>query len=51
MDIQIHGMHYSLISYCLGNCHITEIAMPESGETIARSISNFSSVQSEWDAI
>ena len=51
MNIQIEGTHYSLISYCLGKCHITEIGVPESGETIARGISEFSSVQSEKEAI
>ncbi len=50
MDIQIQGIHCSLVSYFLGNCYITEIALPESGETIARGISSFSSVQSERDA-
>ena len=51
MNIEINGARYTLNSYCLGNCHITEIALPESGETIARGISKWSSIESETDAI
>lgn len=51
MNIEILGKEYMLIAYCLGHCHITEVVLPESGETIARSISNSSSINSKLDAI
>ena len=51
MDIRIKGTSCTLTSYRVGGCYVTEIALPESGETIARGISNFSSVQSEKEAI
>ena len=51
MDIQIKGTRCTLTSYCLSNCHVTEIAFPESGETIAHGISKSSSVHSERDAM
>jgi hypothetical protein len=51
MDIEIRDRQYTVHSYCLGNCHIAEIAAPISGELIARAISELSSAEAERDAI
>jgi len=51
MDIEIQHRQYTVHSYCFGNCHITEIAAPISGEMIARAISRLSSAEAEKDAI
>lgn len=50
MEILLEGQHYKIISYCLGNCYLTEIESQESGDTIARGISD-SATQSEWKAV
>lgn len=50
MEILLEGQHYKIISYCLANCYLTEIESQESGDTIARGISD-SATQSEWKAV